>query len=76
VRKTSIIKTIERASRYLTIFLLVPKIMGNGPIIIAPPPLMLSSLVSDEKCIRNRARKIAAKPVRISTSPSVVKESE
>jgi len=75
-RRVSAIKTIDKTKRTLTDFVSVPKTIGKGPIINAPPPLTFFSLSAEERSMRTIETKTATKPVKKSTNPNVTNESE
>jgi len=66
--RRSATRIMESKRRIFTDSLSVPKIIGNGPIIMAPPPLTLPSL----KAVKNNrmaAINVTKKPVRIRMTP-------
>ncbi len=64
------IRIIESKRRIFTDSLSVPKIIGNGPIIRAPPPLTLLSFLKDFKNSMRVAMNVRKKPIRINVTPT------
>lgn len=75
-RRVSAIKTIDKTKRTLTDFTSVPKTIGKGPIITAPPHLAFFSPSSEEKSVRTIETKTATKPVKKRINPNVTNDSE
>jgi len=68
--KSKATNTIDNTRMILTDSLSVPKIIGTGPIITAPPPLtLLLPPFAPDKTIKIIAMNATAKPKRISTMP-------
>ncbi len=62
-------RTIERISMTLTDCLSVPKTMGMGPIMMAPPPLTLLPPLLPDRIAPITAMNMRAKPRRIKPKP-------
>ena len=68
--KSKATNTIDNTRMILTDSLSVPKIMGIGPMMTAPPPLtLLLPPFAPDRTIRIIAMNATAKPMRISTMP-------
>lgn len=72
--RTSTTKIIDRTKSAFTVLLSVPKTIGKGPMIIAPPTFF--SPFVDEKSRKITAIKTTMTPVRISIKPKVDKRAE
>jgi len=74
--RKSTTKIIDRTKSAFTVLLSVPKTIGKGPMIIAPPPPTFFSPFVDEKSRKITAIKTTMTPVRISMKPKVDKRAE
>lgn len=69
--KAIAINAIERIIKVFTVFLSVPKIIGIGPIMINPPPLVFPRKRKPAKKIIIADMKVSMKPKMINAKPSV-----
>lgn len=63
------IKAMDSKRSVFTVSLSVPKIIGKGPIITAPPPLTFLSLFMAVKMKRMAAIKVMMKPAKTKIVP-------